>query len=236
MRNVGVVLDKVRELGIEQDTLIIWTTDNGAWQDVYPDCGYTPFRGTKGTDYEGGSRVPAIAWWPGTIEPGRRNSEIVGSLDFMATFASLAGLELPTEDRDGSADDLRQLRPDRGARRARAVDARPLVLHDRDRADPGRGPARQMEGDLEHPRGLEGRSRVHEHRPGTVRPVEGPGRAVRQVHERLGREDLAGTADGRARSQPAADLQGSIRIGPCRPPASAAQCSTPRTRKCRSKC
>lgn len=51
--HVGVVIDKVRELGIEQDTLVIWTTDNGAWQDVYPDCGYTPFRGTKGTDYEG---------------------------------------------------------------------------------------------------------------------------------------------------------------------------------------
>jgi arylsulfatase len=99
--HVGVVVDKVRELGIEQDTLIVWTTDNGAWQDVYPDCGYTPFKGTKGTDYEGGSRVPAIAWWPGTIEAGRRNAEIVGSLDFMATFVSLAGLELPTEDREG---------------------------------------------------------------------------------------------------------------------------------------
>jgi Sulfatase len=99
--NVGVVVDKVRELGIAEDTLIFWTTDNGAWQDVYPDCGYTPFKGTKGTDYEGGSRVPAIAWWPGTIEPGRRNSEIAGSLDFMATFASLAGLELPTEDCEG---------------------------------------------------------------------------------------------------------------------------------------
>lgn len=98
---VGVVMDKVRELGIEENTLVIWTTDNGAWQDVYPDCGYTPFRGEKGTDLEGGSRVPAIAWWPGTIEAGRRNSEIVGSLDFMATFASLAGLKLPTEDRDG---------------------------------------------------------------------------------------------------------------------------------------
>ena len=99
--HVGVVIDKVRELGIAEDTLVFWTTDNGAWQDVYPDCGYTPFKGTKGTDYEGGSRVPAIAWWPGTIEPGRRNSEIVGSLDFMATFASLAGVTLPTNDREG---------------------------------------------------------------------------------------------------------------------------------------
>ena len=98
---VGQVVDKVRDLGIAEQTLIIWTTDNGAWQDVYPDCGYTPYRGTKGTDYEGGSRVPAIAWWPGTIELGRRNSEIVGSLDFMATFANLAGLTLPTEDREG---------------------------------------------------------------------------------------------------------------------------------------
>lgn len=91
----------MRELGIAENTLIIWTTDNGAWQDVYPDCGYTPYRGTKGTDYEGGSRVPAIAWWPGTIEAGRRNSEIVGALDLMATFASVAGVELPTEDREG---------------------------------------------------------------------------------------------------------------------------------------
>jgi arylsulfatase len=99
--NVGVLVDKVRELGIAENTLIFWTTDNGAWQDVYPDSGYTPFRGTKGTDYEGGSRVPAIAWWPGTIKPGRRNSEIIGSLDFMATFASLAGIELPTQDREG---------------------------------------------------------------------------------------------------------------------------------------
>ena len=46
--------------------------------------------------------MPAIAWWPGTIEAGRRNAEIVGSLDFMATFASLAGLDLPTEDREAS--------------------------------------------------------------------------------------------------------------------------------------
>ncbi len=99
--NVGVVVDKVRQLGIAEDTLIVWTTDNGAWQDVYPDSGYTPFRGTKGTDYEGGSRVPAIAWWPGTIEAGRRNSEIVGSLDLMATFASLAGATLPDKDREG---------------------------------------------------------------------------------------------------------------------------------------
>ncbi len=98
---VGHIMDKVRELGIADNTLIIFTTDNGAWQDVYPDAGYTPFRGTKGTVREGGARVPAIAWWPGHIKDHSRNYDILGSLDFMATFANLAGLDLPKNDREG---------------------------------------------------------------------------------------------------------------------------------------
>ncbi|EAQ75627.1 putative arylsulfatase [Synechococcus sp. WH 5701] len=98
---VGAIMDKVRELGLEEDTLIFWTTDNGAWQDVYPDAGYTPFRGTKGTVREGGNRVPAIAWWPGKIAAGVKNHDIVGGLDLMATFAALAGISLPTKDREG---------------------------------------------------------------------------------------------------------------------------------------
>ncbi|MDN5870430.1 MAG: sulfatase-like hydrolase/transferase [Nitrococcus sp.] len=99
--HVGAIMDKIRELGLDQNTLVIFTTDNGAWQDAYPDAGYTPFRGTKGTDMEGGSRVPAIAWMPGRIEAHARNYDIVGGLDFMATFAALAGVELPTKDRAG---------------------------------------------------------------------------------------------------------------------------------------
>ena len=98
---IGHIVDKVRELGIANNTLIIFTTDNGAWQDVYPDAGYTPFRGTKGTVREGGARVPAIAWWPGKIKAGSRNYDILGSLDFMATFANLAGVKLPENDREG---------------------------------------------------------------------------------------------------------------------------------------
>ena len=98
---VGHIMDKLRELGIDKNTLVVWTTDNGAWQDVYPDAGYTPFRGTKGTDREGGSRVPAIAWWPGKIKEHSRNHDIVGGLDLMATFASVAGIKLPTKDRAG---------------------------------------------------------------------------------------------------------------------------------------
>jgi arylsulfatase A-like enzyme len=97
---IGRVIDKVRQLGIDKNTYIFWTTDNGAWQDVYPDAGYTPFRGTKGTVREGGNRVPAIAWGP-NIKAGSRNYDIVGGLDYMATFATLAGVKLPTKDREG---------------------------------------------------------------------------------------------------------------------------------------
>jgi arylsulfatase A-like enzyme len=97
---IGRVMDKLRELGLDKNTYVFWTTDNGAWQDVYPDAGYTPFRGTKGTVREGGARVPAIAWGPG-IKAGTRNYDIVGGLDYMATFASLAGVKLPEKDREG---------------------------------------------------------------------------------------------------------------------------------------
>ena len=98
---IGRIMDKLRELGLDDNTLVVYTTDNGAWQDVYPDAGYTPFRGTKGTVREGGNRVPAIAVMPGKIKPGSRNHDIVGGLDLMATFASVAGVDLPTKDRDG---------------------------------------------------------------------------------------------------------------------------------------
>ncbi len=98
---VGRVMDKIRALGLEQNTLVFYTVDNGAWQDVFPDAGYTPFRGTKGTVREGGSRVPAIAWWPGKIAPNAKNHDILGGLDLMATFAALAKAPLPDKDREG---------------------------------------------------------------------------------------------------------------------------------------
>jgi len=97
---IGRVMDKLHQLGLDKgNTLVFWTTDNGAWQDVYPDAGYTPFRGTKGTVREGGNRVPAIAWMPGKIKAGEKNYDIVGGLDLMATFASVAGIKLPERDR-----------------------------------------------------------------------------------------------------------------------------------------
>ncbi len=98
---IGRIMDKLRALGLDKNTLVFYTTDNGAWQDVYPDAGYTPFRGTKGTVREGGNRVPAIAVWPGKIKPGVKNHEIIGGLDLMATFAATGGVKLPIQDRDG---------------------------------------------------------------------------------------------------------------------------------------
>jgi arylsulfatase A-like enzyme len=98
---IGRIMDKLRELGLDKDTLVFYTVDNGAWQDVYPDAGYTPFRGTKGTVREGGNLVPAIAVWPGKVKGGMKNHDILGGLDLMATFASVAGVDLPKKDREG---------------------------------------------------------------------------------------------------------------------------------------
>jgi arylsulfatase A-like enzyme len=98
--HIGKIMDKVRALGLDKNTLVFYTTDNGAWQDVYPDAGYTPFRGTKGTVREGGNRVPAFAWMPGRIKADAKVHDIVGGLDLMATFASVAGVKLPTQDRE----------------------------------------------------------------------------------------------------------------------------------------
>ncbi|MDR9806852.1 arylsulfatase [Rhizobium hidalgonense] len=97
---IGRIMDKLRETGMDRNTLVFYTTDNGAWQDVYPDAGYTPFRGTKGTVREGGNRVPAIAVWPGKIKHDVKNHDIVGGLDLMATFAAAGSVPLPTKDRE----------------------------------------------------------------------------------------------------------------------------------------
>src|SRR5262249_48575439 len=75
--NSGRVVQTIRDLGLAENTLLIWTTDNGAWVDAWPDAGYTPFRGMTGSAYEGGFRVPAIAWWPGKIRPGTVATEDV---------------------------------------------------------------------------------------------------------------------------------------------------------------
>ncbi|WP_248323667.1 arylsulfatase [Caballeronia sp. Sq4a] len=93
--NSGQILQAIRDAGIAENTLVVWTTDNGAWVDAWPDAGYTPFRGEKGTPFEGGFRVPAIAWWPGHIKPGSVNTDMFSHMDWWPTFAALAGEQPP---------------------------------------------------------------------------------------------------------------------------------------------
>ena len=88
---VGQVLDKVDQLGIADNTIVIFTTDNGAEVMSYPDGGQTPFRGEKATNWEGAFRVPMVMRWPGVIKPGTIINDICAHEDLLLTFAAAAG-------------------------------------------------------------------------------------------------------------------------------------------------
>jgi arylsulfatase A-like enzyme len=88
---VGELLDKLEALGVADDTIVVFTTDNGAEVMSWPDGGATPFRGEKDTNWEGGWRIPCVMRWPGVIEPGRVINEIAALLDFIPTFAAANG-------------------------------------------------------------------------------------------------------------------------------------------------
>jgi arylsulfatase A len=91
--SVGQILDQVKRLGLEERTLVIFTSDNGPWLHYGIDGGSAaPLRDGKTTTWEGGMRVPAIARWPGKIAPGRRTDAVAANLDFLPTFARLAGV------------------------------------------------------------------------------------------------------------------------------------------------
>ena len=89
---VGSLLKKLAELGIEDNTIVIYSTDNGNELMLWPDGGYAPFRGEKGTTWEGGVRVPMLVKWPGTIKPGQVVNGIQNHEDVFATLAAAAGL------------------------------------------------------------------------------------------------------------------------------------------------
>jgi arylsulfatase A-like enzyme len=88
---VGQLLKKLDDLGIADNTIVVFTSDNGAEIFSWPDGGNHPFRGEKGTTFEGGFRVPMLARWPGTIKPGTIVNEIFASEDWMPTFLAAAG-------------------------------------------------------------------------------------------------------------------------------------------------
>lgn len=89
--HVGEILKQLDQLGIADNTLVIYTTDNGAYQYMWPEGGTSPFRGDKGTTWEGGVRVPALVRWPGKVKPGSVSADIVAMEDWFPTLASIAG-------------------------------------------------------------------------------------------------------------------------------------------------
>jgi arylsulfatase A-like enzyme len=88
---VGELLKKLDDLGVANNTIVIFTSDNGAETFTWPDGGNHPFRGEKGTTYEGGFRVPLVVKWPGVIKPGSIANEIIAGEDWMPTLMAAAG-------------------------------------------------------------------------------------------------------------------------------------------------
>jgi arylsulfatase len=88
---VGQLLDKLKELGLDQNTIVMYSTDNGAEKFTWPDGGQSPFRGEKNTNWEGGYRVPCAIRWPGVIQPGTVLNDIFAHEDMLPTLLAAAG-------------------------------------------------------------------------------------------------------------------------------------------------
>ena len=89
--SIGQILKHLDEIGEADNTIVIFSTDNGAEVFTWPDGGMTPFKGTKGTSFEGGFRVPAIIRWPGHVKAGTVENGIMSGLDWLPTLAAAAG-------------------------------------------------------------------------------------------------------------------------------------------------
>jgi arylsulfatase A-like enzyme len=90
-RNVGELLDFLDELGISENTFVMYSTDNGPHMNTWPDGAMTPFRSEKNTNWEGAFRVPMLVRWPGKIEAGKVSNEIIQHHDWLPTFLAMAG-------------------------------------------------------------------------------------------------------------------------------------------------
>lgn len=90
--HVGEIVKALKDAGVQENTLVFFTSDNGPQMDAWPDAGYTPFRGAKGTTFEGGVRIPGIAYWKGMIKPGRESDDVFDLMDLYGTALTLAGV------------------------------------------------------------------------------------------------------------------------------------------------
>ena len=151
--NIGYVLKKLEEMGQLDNTIIVFTTDNGAETITFPDGGTTPFKGGKLTTWEGGMRAPLVVRWPGHIEPGTVKNDIFASLDWVPTLRRHRrrpqGRRAEGRDREGRVsrhrqDHARRRRPARLPRRqVGQVGARHLLLLFRQ--GPVGGPLQELE-------------------------------------------------------------------------------------------
>lgn len=96
-KNVGTVLAMIDKLGIGDNTIVMYSTDNGPHRNSWPDAGMTPFRSEKNTNWEGAYRVPAMVRWPGKIKAGSISNDIISHLDWMPTLLAAAGVPDITE-------------------------------------------------------------------------------------------------------------------------------------------
>ena len=136
--NIGVVLKKLEDMGQLDNTIVVFTTDNGAEAISFPDGGVTPFKGQKGEAWEGGYRAPMVIRWPGVIKPGTVKNQLFAALDWVPTFVDIAGgpegRRAEAADRGGAVsrhrqDDARRRQPARLPRRqVGEVGARLLLL------------------------------------------------------------------------------------------------------------
>ena len=99
--HIGQFLDLLDELGIADNTIVHYSTDNGPHYNTWPDAAATPFRGEKNTNWEGGWRVPAMVRWPGVVKPGSVSNGIVHHMDWLPTFLAAAGKDDIKEDLSG---------------------------------------------------------------------------------------------------------------------------------------
>jgi arylsulfatase A-like enzyme len=94
---VGQLLDKLKELGLDENTIVMYSTDNGAEKMSWPDGGTSPFRGEKNENWDGGYRVPCAIRWPGVIKPGTINNDIFSHMDMLPTLMAAVGVPDVTE-------------------------------------------------------------------------------------------------------------------------------------------
>ena len=98
--HTGEIIKALEDAGVLENTLVFFTSDNGPQMDGWPDAGYTPFRGAKGTTFEGGVRVPGIAYWKGMISPGRESDDLFDLMDLFGVALRVAGVPTDTLAKD----------------------------------------------------------------------------------------------------------------------------------------